>query len=244
MDGDRLRPRLMGLYQALLAEYGRQNWWPARHSFEMCVGAILVQNTAWVNARKALTNLARRGVESVAAAAALGEFELAELVRPSGYYNQKAAKIAVFCEHVLMNYGGDLSSFLSRPMEALRDELLGLWGIGEETADSIILYAAKQPTFVVDTYTVRALARLGVIPRSTSKSEVRQRIMAALPPDTRLYAEFHALLIQHGKRLCRSAPLCGECPLLGECGYGRETGIMGAKAAHRIVEPRDYWGER
>ena len=243
LNPEALGPRLLATYDELRAIYGPQGWWPAKHSFEMCAGAILVQNTAWANARRALDNLERYGADSVLGVVALSEAELADLVRPSGYYNQKAAKLAIFCEHVVEAYGADLESFLSLPLDRLRTELLGLWGIGEETADSIILYAAKKPSFVMDTYTARLLERTGIVPSGTGKAELRAAVMAAVPEDVKLYAEFHALIVQHGKHRCGSTPQCGECSLIASCTFGQSTGIVGVRPARAAAAGRDYWAE-
>jgi len=137
-----------------------------------------------------------------------------------------------------------IESFLSRDADELRESLLGIKGVGEETADSIILYAAKQPTFVVDTYTLRTLERLGLIPRGTGKRELRRAVMRALPADTELYAELHALLVQHGKSVCRTAPRCWECPMVDRCRHGAEIGVAGAKPVVKELGTRSYWSER
>ena len=239
LDAEALSGRLTELYRVLRAEYGPQQWWPARHSFEMCVGAILVQNTTWANARRALHNIEARGADSVTGIAMLSQAELAELVRPSGYYNQKAAKLAAFCEHVLDGYGGDLGKFLSVPLERLREELLGIWGIGAETADAIILYAGKQPTFVIDTYTVRLLDRLGIVPGDVSRKVLRDAVMAALDPDVEEFAEMHALIIQHGKEKCRKTPRCAECVLLANCRYGERHGVPGVRRVRPVGSGAD-----
>lgn len=236
-----LAPRLMKTYEELLSIYGPQGWWPGRQSFEICAGAILVQNTAWTNARKALDNLLRAGVDSVLGVLALSEAKLADLIRPSGYFNQKAAKLAGFCDHVAHNHGADLTRFLSLPRDRLRAELLGLWGIGAETADTIVLYAARQPSFVIDTYTVRFLERMGIILGDVDRRELRKAVMVALPEDVELYAEMHALIVQHGKRFCGSSPRCGHCPLIGSCDYGQSTGIVGARPAGRDDFDVDHW---
>ena len=243
MNPEALGPRLMATYDQLRAIYGPQGWWPAKHSFEMCAGAILVQNTAWANARRALDNLERNGADSVLGVVALSEVELADLVRPSGYYNQKAAKLAIFCEHVVEQYGADLGSFLALPLDRLRTELLELWGIGEETADSIILYAARKPSFVMDTYTARLLERMGIVPPGTGKTELRAAVMAAIPEDVKLYAEFHALIVQHGKHRCGSTPQCGECSLIASCKFGQTTGIVGVRPSRGAGVERDFWAK-
>ena len=241
LDAAALQPRLLKTYEELLGVHGQQGWWPGRHSFEVCAGAILVQNTAWTNARKALDNLQRGGADSVLGILTLSEAKLADLIRPSGYYNQKAAKLAGFCDYVADNYGAELERFLSLPRDRLRAELLSLWGIGAETADSIILYAARQPSFVIDTYTVRFLARLGIVPRDVKRDELRRAVMDALPEDVELYAEMHALIVQHGKRFCGTSPRCGDCPLIGSCDFGQSTGIVGARPASRNDFDVDHW---
>ncbi|HJO06602.1 MAG TPA: hypothetical protein QGG37_04600 [Chloroflexota bacterium] len=200
----------------------------------MCAGAILVQNTAWANARRALDNIEARGADSITGIAVLSRIELAELVRPSGYYNQKAAKLAAFCEHVLDNHDSDLGKFLSLPLDTLREQLLAIWGIGAETADAILLYAAQQPSFVIDTYTVRLLDRLSIAPADISRGRLRETVMAALPPDLWQYAELHALIIQHGKATCRKTPDCGSCFLLAHCAHGQLQGIPGVRRVRAI----------
>lgn len=186
----------------------------------MIAGALLVQNTAWANAQAALDNLRAAGALSVAGVLGVSEARLQELVRPSGYYRQKTLKLQTFAAQVRDRHGGRLSEMLGQPMERLRDELLGIWGVGTETADSIILYAARQPSFVVDTYTRRILSRLGLVADDLGAGELRAMLMAAIPPDVDAYAEYHALLVRHGKVFCRRTPRCPECPLGGLCRYG------------------------
>lgn len=212
--------RLEPVFDALARHYGPQHWWPARHSFEMIAGALLVQNTAWTNAQRALDNLTAARALSVQGILDLDELTLQELVRPSGYYRQKAAKLRSFARHVRDEHGGELAALLSLPMGGLRRELLSIWGVGAETADAIILYAAQQPSFVVDGYTVRVLSRIGLIEGRTSRRLVRKWLMEAIAPDPRRYAEYHALVVRHGKAPCRKTPDCPECPLLAMCRYG------------------------
>ena len=200
-----------------------------------------MQNTAWVNARRALDNLEGRGADSVTGIAVLSQVELADLVRPSGYYNQKARKLAAFCEHVLDGYGGDLGRFLSLPLDRLRSELLGIWGIGAETADAIILYASKQPSFVIDTYTVRLLDRIGIAPADVSRKGLREAVMGAPEPDVKEFAELHALIIQHGKATCRKTPRCEECVLLPDCRYGERQGVPGVRRVRTVRSGKSDW---
>ena len=216
--------RLEPLFEALAAHFGPQRWWPAEHSFEMIVGALLVQNTAWVNAQAALDSLRLAGALSVEGILRLDELTLQELIRPSGYFRQKAAKLRTFAEHVRDHHRGSLSAMLNRPMEALRQELLGIWGVGAETADSILLYAARQPSFVVDGYTGRILRRTGLVTDDVSPAALRRWLMDSIPADVAIYAEYHALLVRLGKTFCRKTPGCPECPVLGVCRYG--SGVL------------------
>ncbi len=212
--------RLEPVFDALARHYGPQRWWPARHSFEMIAGALLVQNTAWTNAQRALDNLRAARALSIEGILRLDDLTLQELVRPSGYFRQKAAKLRSFAQHVRDAHGGELTALLGLPIDDLRLELLSIWGVGAETADSIILYAAHQPSFVVDGYTVRLLSRIGLIDDRTSRRLLRIWLMRAIAPDPRRYAEYHALVVRHGKALCQKTPNCPDCPLLGMCRHG------------------------
>lgn len=209
-----LRETLEGLYRRLLAYHGPQHWWPGDTPFEVIVGAILTQNTSWRNVERAIRNLSQRDVLSPEGIFRLEVEELAALVRPSGYYHSKAKKLKVFVDFLFETHGGDLASLLDLEAEMLRSELLGLWGVGEETADSIVLYAAGKPSFVVDAYTLRVFSRLGLCRPDTRYSALRQMFMSGLEPDPGLYNEYHALLVRHGKDTCRKRqPLCRLCPI-------------------------------
>jgi endonuclease-3 related protein len=212
---------LRSIYEALYRHYGPQRWWPAEEPFEVVVGAILTQNTAWVNVEKAIANLKRAGVLHPAGLQAIEPEALAELVRPSGYYNQKARKIKAFVAHLSERYGGDLAGLFARPLPELRAELLGLFGIGPETADSIILYAAEKPIFVIDTYTRRVFGHLGFAEADASYEDFQRLFMAHLPHDVRLFNEYHGLLVHHAKYVCAKKPRCAGCVLAGCCGEGR-----------------------
>ena len=161
-----LAARLEPLLDALAEHFGPQRWWTTTEPFEVIAGALLVQNTAWTGAAKAIENLRAAGALSIEGILGLDELRCQELVRPSGSFRQKTAKLQAFAAHVRDEYDGDLAHMLRAPTEPLRRELLGIWGVGPETADAILLYAARQPSFVADTYTQRALERLGVIPRA------------------------------------------------------------------------------
>jgi len=205
---------LQQVYDRLYAHFGPQHWWPAETPFEVLVGAILTQNANWKNVEKAIANLRDAGFLSLERMAELPPDLLAEYIRPSGYYNIKAGRLRNLLEHIRSVHGGDLDAFLGQPPEALREELLSIRGIGPETADSMILYGAGWPVFVVDTYTHRILSRHGIIPEEYGYCEIQELFTDNLPPDTALFNEYHALLVRTGKEYCRkSNPRCDLCPL-------------------------------
>jgi endonuclease-3 related protein len=224
--------RISGLYEVLLAAYGRRGWWPitslagragfdargyhpgdydqplsARARFEIAVGAILTQNTAWTNAESALARLRAAGVGLPDDVNALPPEHLARLIGPAGYFNQKARKL------------GGIARLFARPGALTlrgapsREKLLEQWGIGPETADSILLYAFRVPVFVIDAYTRRTFGRIGLIDADEGYAGIQSRLLAALPADHALYNEYHALIVEHAKRHCRSKPLCEGCPV-------------------------------
>ena len=213
------------LFRMLLDVYGPRSWWPAETPFEVCVGAILTQNTNWGNVEKAITNLKREGVLTPEGLRVITEGHLAALIRPSGYFNVKSRRLKSFIRHLFQQYDGCLDSMFFQSWRELREELLGISGIGRETADSILLYAGHQPTFVVDAYTKRLISRLGLIGGNAGYEEVRALFMENLPLDTTLYNEYHALIVHHGKERCRKKPLCEGCPLASRCrwSYGTRT---------------------
>lgn len=210
---ERRRTLIKGVFERLFSALGPQHWWPADSPFEVIVGAILTQNTAWKNVKQAIGKLRDNRLLTAEAISALSLPDLASVIRSSGYYNQKARKLKTFCEHVENHWQGKLDDFLSQGMEELRLELLGLHGIGPETADSIILYAAEQPSFVVDAYTYRIFHSHGWIPEAISYEELRSFFMEALEPDVAMFQEFHALLVRAGYLYCRRKPSCDPCPL-------------------------------
>ncbi|MBI2878239.1 MAG: endonuclease III domain-containing protein [Candidatus Rokubacteria bacterium] len=209
----RRRRRLVGLYQALRDAFGPQHWWPARSAFEVVVGAILTQNTAWANVERAIANLRAAGALSPQALRDLPLPELARLVRPSGYFNIKARRLRAFIAHLWRRHDGDLRRMLRQPADRLRAELLAIPGIGPETADSILLYAAGRPVFVVDAYTRRILARHRLVPPRIDYEALRAFFEGHLPHDPALFNEYHALLVRVGKEFCRARPRCEACPL-------------------------------
>lgn len=214
MAAEAVGDRLIELYRSLYEAYGPQRWWPAETPFEMIVGAILTQATAWRNVERAVENLKSAGDLIPHLILQLDEKKLAELIRPAGYPNLKARRLKSFVEHLFRRYNGSLEGMLSQDLDPLRDELLGIHGIGPETADSILLYAAGKPSFVVDAYTRRLLRRLGLIEDEGIEYEkLRALFMENLPRDVALYNEYHALIVRHCKEVCRKRPLCHRCPI-------------------------------
>lgn len=191
------------IYRALHEHFGPQDWWPMQGGFhprewEVEAGAVLTQNTSWNNVEIALANLKKAGVVSREHVSKMPEKELAGLIRPSGYYNQKARKL-----RLLAGFSGEMT----------RENLLSIWGIGKETADSILLYAYGKPCFVVDTYTRRIFSRLGLIGEDWDYERIREFFEENLPSEAGLYKEYHALIVELGKNFCRKKPLCNRCPL-------------------------------
>jgi endonuclease-3 related protein len=210
-----MNDRLPEIYRILYDHYGPREWWPAETPFEVVVGAILTQNTAWRNVEKAIQNLKQIGPLTPEALFRLPEQTLAEAIRPSGYYRQKAKRLRNFLDMLADRFDCRLDELFELPTETLREELLALSGIGPETADSALLYAAGRPVFVVDTYTLRVLSRHELLPEETSYAEAQQWITDHLPEDIQLFNEFHALLVNVGKDFCRPRPNCPGCPLEG-----------------------------
>jgi endonuclease-3 related protein len=209
---------LINIYQRLLTAYGPRHWWPAETPFEMMVGAILTQNTAWSNVEKAIAAFAGRLAPDFVDQVDLAV--LAGIIRSSGYHNQKALRLKTLTRW-FAGYGYDVNAAMRLNGDLLRQELLGLNGIGPETADSILLYALRKEYFVVDAYTRRIFARLGeVVP--DKYDDFRQKIESRLPRCTEVYGEFHALLVEHAKRHCRKKPACDGCPLASSCVFVRE----------------------
>ncbi len=206
-------------YERLLARFGPQRWWPARSRFEVIVGALLMQQTAWRNVEVAIANLRRAGILSAGAIAGASIPELRRHVRVAGLYRTKPRRLKRFCAR-LMEFRGDLDAFFRRDPVVVREDLLAQEGVGPETADSILLYASRTPTFVVDAYTIRIARRLGWID-SDDYDEVKAWFEARLPKDLPRLREFHALLVRHAKEICRPRPRCEACPLNEMCAYYR-----------------------
>ncbi len=208
---------LLEIYHHLLSCYGPQHWWPAEDAFEVVVGAILTQSAAWTNVEKAISNLKAAGALTAAALLAIPCDKLSALIHPCGYYNAKAKKLRAFVQRLESGYGGELERLFALDTIELRQELLTVHGIGEETADSIILYAARKPVFVIDAYTRRILHRLALAPSGDTYGAFQALFAENLPQDEGLYNEYHALLVRHGKEVCRKDPRCTICCLRVLC---------------------------
>ncbi len=205
---------LIEVYKRLFEALGPQHWWPGESPFEVVVGAVLVQNTNWKNVERAIDNLRRSDLLDPHALNDVRPEELEELIRPAGYYRIKSRRLRSLLEFIVERYDGSLEQMFATHPATLRDELLGVHGVGPETADSILLYAGEMPVFVVDAYTHRVLSRHGWIGFDAGYHEIQDHFQSSLPQDVALYNEFHALLVRVGNRYCRKTrPKCGECPL-------------------------------
>jgi endonuclease III related protein len=204
---------LTEIYDILFKSFGKQYWWPGDTGFEVVVGAILTQNTNWSNVEKAIKNLKAAKIFTPKKLYELDQDKLAELIRSSGYFNVKAKRLKHFIEWLFLNYNGSLSKLFKLDFATLREQLLSVNGIGKETADSIILYAAEKPTFVVDAYTKRVLVRHGVITEDYDYDAIKEVFENNLPKEVSLYNEYHALIVMVGKHYCKPKMQCEECPL-------------------------------
>ncbi|WP_277057508.1 endonuclease III domain-containing protein [Trichlorobacter lovleyi] len=211
--------RLDRIFTTLLERYGPRHWWPGETPFEVCVGAILTQNTNWGNVEKAIANLKAADRLSVTGIADLLPAALAALIRPAGYFNVKAVRLQAFTTFLQQQYQGSLDRLFAAPWQQTRTELLAVKGIGPETADSMLLYAGHKPSFVVDAYTRRIFSRLGLVDERISYDGLRRHFMDRLTLDTALFNEYHALLVELGKQACRPRPQCSSCCLAAQCSY-------------------------
>ncbi|MSQ06899.1 MAG: endonuclease [Dehalococcoidia bacterium] len=219
---------LLEVYPRLYQHYGPQGWWPGEGPLDVVIGAILTQAAAWRNVELALRNLKAANCWSLEAIRQLPPDDLAAIIRPSGYFNAKARKLQAFANHVHHHHGGDLAAFLNQDAGALREELLSIHGIGPETADDIVLYAAGQPSFVIDAYTRRILGRLGLAPANPKAgyAEYQSLFHRSLPPDAGLFNEYHALLDRHAKERCGKTPRCAGCCLREVCSTGQRSDAL------------------
>ena len=223
------------IYNNLFSHSSLQYWWPVtkdneiipkyhkniklneKHKLEICFGTILTQNTSWKNVEKAMTQLNKNNLIDIKKILKINKNKLVQIIKSSGYYNQKAKKLKNFCQHINKNYNNNLKNFLNKNIIELRNELLSINGIGPETADSIILYAAKKPIFVIDAYTTRIMNRIGF--KGETYDELQKLFMNNLELNEKIFNEYHALLIALGKNHCKKKPLCGKCTINKNCNY-------------------------
>jgi len=205
----------MMIYQKLFKACGPRHWWPGETPFEVMVGAILTQNTSWGNVEKAIQKLKGKRVLNPEGIYYLKKSQLASLIKSSGYYRIKADRLKTFVDFLFDKYGGDMQKMRREELGGLRDKLLGVKGIGPETADSILLYGLRKPIFVVDAYTKRILSRHGMVSEKATYEEIQRLFMSHLPLDEKLFNEYHALFVHLGKTLCKKMPKCDICPLKG-----------------------------
>lgn len=203
------------VFEQMFEAYGPQHWWPAETPFEVMVGAVLTQNTAWSNVEQAIAELKRRGKLEAGAIVHSRPDHLAAWIRPSGYFNVKAKRLKALCRWYLDQ--GGYQNLNVRETQELRHALLEVHGIGPETADDILLYAFQRPVFVIDAYTRRLFSRLGLCERKVGYETLRHALEKALGPDVRLFNEYHALIVRHAKAACRVKPLCDDCVLRKQC---------------------------
>ncbi|MDP3096474.1 MAG: endonuclease III domain-containing protein [Syntrophales bacterium] len=207
------REELLKIYKLLDGYFGDLHWWPAVNPFEVMVGAILTQNTAWTNVETAIKALRKRRLLTPAALSRIPEDDLAEVIRASGYYHLKAARLKAFVRFFMDDYSGSVAAMKAEGLPLLRKKLLGVRGVGPETADSILLYACQKPIFISDAYTRRILLRHGLIDEAADYDGIQSLVMASLPNDVNLFNQFHALIVVAAKTFCRKRPECADCPL-------------------------------
>lgn len=212
------KDKLLQLFNSMQAAYGSEQpqWWPADSPFEVAVGAVLTQNTAWANVEKAIDNLKAANALSLSAMLLLDSAELGELIRPSGYYNMKAKRLIHLCQYIERN-GGMAQLANQTDLLALRKSLLTVNGVGPETADDILLYAFDKPVFVIDTYTRRLLQRHDLIAGKEDYDVLRLGFEQALGLDVSLFKQYHGLIVTHAKEACRKKPICGNCCMKAYC---------------------------
>jgi endonuclease-3 related protein len=211
---------LMQIYHTLLEHFGPRGWWPADSRLEVIIGAVLTQAVAWKNVTRAIANLKSAGLIDINAILNIDVKELAQYIKPALYHRQKARKLKALMSFIATEYNGDLDLMFSESLPILRKRLLAVWGIGPETADSILLYAGDKMVFVVDTYTKRIFYRLGMAGENISYQEMQELLEHHIPPNLYIYNEYHALLVGLGANYCKkNRPCCSQCPLLNLCKY-------------------------
>ena len=213
------------IYSKLYKYYGKQHWWPVtskNKEFEIIIGTVLTQNTSWKNVETAIENLKKNKLIDIKKINRINKDKLARSIKSSGYFNQKAERLKIFADYVNENYKNNLKKFLKKDVSELRKELLSIKGIGEETADSIILYAASKPVFVIDTYTKRIISRIGLCEKNVDYESLQNLFHKNLKKHHELFNEYHALLVELGKNICIKKPKCDICPVNNECNYFRK----------------------
>ena len=228
---EQMTSMLVEIFDKLLKAFGPRHWWPGESPFEVMVGAILTQNTSWKNVEKAIQRLKERRVLTPEGIHRLEKSDLALLIRSSGFYRIKADRLKAFVSFLFEEFEGKIERMKKEPLEGLRKRLWAVKGIGQETADSILLYALEKPMFVVDAYTQRVLSRHGMISDRASYEEVQELFMRHLPPDEKLFNEYHALIVHVGKSVCKKTPKCDICPLRDTKGP-RGQGFKGSSGTH------------
>lgn len=208
------------IYQSLLGRFGKQYWWPAETRFEVIIGAILTQQTTWKNVELAIKSLNDNGLLDPHSLATAPLDQVEAVIRNTGFYRQKAKRIIGISKYLVSEYNGSLEGFLGGPQEQIRRKLLSLEGIGPETADSILLYAANRLIFPIDAYTIRLCKRFGM--KELKYEKLREFFEKSLPRDLEIYEEFHALIDKLGKTYCKTKQKCFSCPLKNECSYSSE----------------------
>lgn len=212
---------VLDIYKKLYKAFGPQHWWPAKTPFEVIVGAILTQSTNWKNVERAISNLKKHRLLIPKKILEIKNQELENRIRPAGYFRAKTIKLKAFVKHLFEHHHGKLRNLFNQSVPKLRGELLSIHGIGPETADSIILYAANKPSFVVDAYTKRIGHRVGLF-KYVKYAEVKDFFEQKLPKSVKIYNEYHALLVELGKRYCKKKPECKKCPIKRQCCYGMQ----------------------
>ncbi len=201
------------IYQKLYAHFGPQHWWPAESPFEVIIGAILTQNTAWTNVETAITELRKNNCLTLEAILNIPQEKLGTLIRSSGFFNQKVRRLKTITSFIFTNYEGSLDQMFSEPVEVLRENLLTLNGLGPETVDSILLYAGKHPVFVIDAYTKRIFSRHCLIDDKASYENIQDYFTSQQNHHTQTFNEYHALIVKTAKIYCKKTASCSDCPL-------------------------------
>ncbi|MGC9053812.1 MAG: endonuclease III domain-containing protein [Candidatus Hydrogenedens sp.] len=219
------QPKLMDIYNTLSDFYGPTGWWPGDTPFEIAIGAILTQNTAWTNVEKAIENLKNQQLLNPYKIVQCNKNQLEQAIRPSGYFRQKAERLIIFCNYLIDKYDGKIEKMKHKNTIELRNELLNIKGIGPETADDILLYACGHQIFVVDAYTKRIFSRHGLLNEKLNYNEIQNYFHKYLPRDVHIYKEYHGLIVWTGKDYCRKISKCSQCPLNKYPVFNLEKGV-------------------